>query len=406
MKVDLFDVLGRIVESNNVNLRKISGSEKAEDLERVGDLDLGLRRMLYGETASQEFFSGVLEKTEEGICYCYTDSYGIEYIILRLPQEEQGEILFIGPYMEEMIEGRQFLDMMEYNHVPGNYMKGVREYYNSIPCVHYAEQWRTTCIRLFQLYDPDVQLRVEQIKSGVQETEFHQETDEDGLYERIVEERYAIEVKMLLAVENGDADTALSYMRDSYKYRLRKRYKDSIRDIRNSLISLNTLCRKAAEMGGVHPVHIDEFSEHLAIQCEKVMTEEEAWKMRAELLRRYCFLIQNYSMRGYSAIVRNVANHINLNFSKKLSLAELARMYAVNPSYLSSLFKKEMGVTVSEYIGKQRMHQAIRLFNTGYVQVAEVAMLCGIDDTSYFRKVFRKVVGMTPSEYIKMLHKS
>lgn len=159
-------------------------------------------------------------------------------------------------------------------------------------------------------------------------------------------------------------------------------------------------------MGGVHPVHIDEFSEHLAIQCEKVMTEEEAWKMRAELLRRYCFLIQNYSMRGYSAIVRNVANHINLNFSKKLSLAELARMYAVNPSYLSSLFKKEMGVTVSEYIGKQRMHQAIRLFNTGYVQVAEVAMLCGIDDTSYFRKVFRKVVGMTPSEYIKMLHKS
>ncbi len=136
------------------------------------------------------------------------------------------------------------------------------------------------------------------------------------------------------------------------------------------------------------------------------MTEDEYFSLITEMVRQYCLLVQNYSLSGHSLVIQKAVNYINLNLSEKLSLKLLAEQCFINPSYLSTLFKKEMGLTVSSYISQQRIRLAIRLLNTGNTQIQDVMAKCGMDDISYFRKLFKKMIGMTPSAYVTLVHGS
>ncbi|MNP79109.1 Arabinose operon regulatory protein [compost metagenome] len=72
------------------------------------------------------------------------------------------------------------------------------------------------------------------------------------------------------------------------------------------------------------------------------------------------------------------------------------RLY-VNPSYLSRLFKREMGVVFSSYVLKRRMELAKELLSTG-MKVYDAAYASGYRDVTYFAKIFRKYWGVAPSE--------
>ena len=73
-----------------------------------------------------------------------------------------------------------------------------------------------------------------------------------------------------------------------------------LRDVKNMLIVANTLLRKAAESGGVHPVYIDQLSGALAVKIERVADTVEANRLGLEMLRRYCRLVRNDAHSGCS----------------------------------------------------------------------------------------------------------
>ena len=80
-----------------------------------------------------------------------------------------------------------------------------------------------------------------------------------------IEERYALEELLMNAVSVGDTKNALEYQRRFRKHPLVPRTDDLVRNSQNMMIILNTLLRKAAQAGGVHPLHIDRLSTQIAI---------------------------------------------------------------------------------------------------------------------------------------------
>ena len=86
-----------------------------------------------------------------------------------------------------------------------------------------------------------------------------------------------------------------------------------------------------------------------------------------------------------------------------MSLKRLSEEYCVNASYLSTLFKREMGQSITAYIAEQRMKQAILYLNSIDMQIQEIALAVGITDLNYFSKLFKKMTGMPPSVYKKNL---
>lgn len=71
----------------------------------------------------------------------------------------------------------------------------------------------------------------------------------------------------------------------------------------------------------------------------------------------------------------------------------------MSAGYLSTVFSKETGKTVTEYIREKRMKHAAFLLSTTHLQIQTVALHCGIMDVQYFSKTFKKFMGKTPKEY-------
>lgn len=87
--------------------------------------------------------------------------------------------------------------------------------------------------------------------------------------------------------------------------------------------------------------------------------------------------------------------------NNELSLSLIAKHLYLNPSYLSRMFKKEIGINFVEYLTKIRMEKAIELLKEGYMKAFEIADFIGISDPNYFSTCFKKYTGLSISEYKK-----
>ncbi|MGN0736308.1 MAG: AraC family transcriptional regulator [Anaerovoracaceae bacterium] len=102
---------------------------------------------------------------------------------------------------------------------------------------------------------------------------------------------------------------------------------------------------------------------------------------------------------GNSQIISKALQFINNNFKDKISLKDIESNLHVNPSYFSTLFKSEMGVTFTDYINSLKVEYACSLLTNSNMSIIDISLSAGFDDQSYFTKVFRKIKGVTPKQY-------
>lgn len=96
---------------------------------------------------------------------------------------------------------------------------------------------------------------------------------------------------------------------------------------------------------------------------------------------------------------QNLFSYIHENLDKRLSLPELAKKCFYNPSYFSRVFKERFGITLADYLTKERTaHAAKLLLETDYT-TEHIATICGYGDKSSLYRAFRKEYSVTPSEY-------
>lgn len=175
----------------------------------------------------------------------------------------------------------------------------------------------------------------------------------------------------------------------------------SVRYMKNLSLSGNTLFRKAAEQGGVPPILLDKISRDFAAKIELASSAEYLENLQYKMIYAYCKLVQQEKLRGYSTPIRNTISYIKLNLASPLPLDVLAAQINRNPKYLSTTFKREVGVGINEYINTARIQQSLTLLQNTEHSISHIAMLVGFHDANYFTKVFSKEIGCTPSQYRK-----
>ncbi len=104
---------------------------------------------------------------------------------------------------------------------------------------------------------------------------------------------------------------------------------------------------------------------------------------------------------GSSQIIKLSIQNINENYKNKISLKTVADHLHTNPSYLSTLFKQEMGMTFTDYLNQIRINRSCELLADSNFSLIDISIQCGFDGQSYFTKVFRKIKGCTPKDYRK-----
>ena len=221
--------------------------------------------------------------------------------------------------------------------------------------------------------------------------------------------RYELENKFLDAITCGNQEIALTAYQEfsaflaSSSQKISPRTDDTLRNSKNMLIVLNTLCRKTVERSQVHPIYIDHISTRFGKKIESLTSQKECDELPIEMIKKYCSLVKNYSRATYSELIRNAFTFVNMNISIPITLKDVAKNLNINASYLSAQFKREVGETLTDYIRTQRIRSAINFLNTTNMPIQDIASQVGIDDVSYFSKQFKKQVGMSPMQYRKML---
>ena len=103
-----------------------------------------------------------------------------------------------------------------------------------------------------------------------------------------------------------------------------------------------------------------------------------------------------------SRYTREAAAYIARHYQEKLSVGGIARQLQLSADHLNRIFKKDMGVTVHDYLTSFRIRKACGLLRQGPgIKVYEVADLVGFGEYKYFHRVFTKEMGVSPSEYKK-----
>lgn len=105
------------------------------------------------------------------------------------------------------------------------------------------------------------------------------------------------------------------------------------------------------------------------------------------------------TISGDNKSIAIVKRFIQNNFHKVMNLDMLANQVSMNSSYFSVLFKKEEGISLTDYIVNVRINKAMEYLRDPQFKVYEVATKTGFNDEKYFSKVFKKKVGISPKEY-------
>jgi two-component system response regulator YesN len=97
--------------------------------------------------------------------------------------------------------------------------------------------------------------------------------------------------------------------------------------------------------------------------------------------------------------VRMARQYMQENYSRNLSTAEIADHVKLNRSYLSELYSRETGETLSEALARIRMEAAKEMLKEGRMKVYEVAEAAGYSDSKIFTKAFKRMTGLTPKKF-------
>lgn len=343
--------------------------------------------------------------------YKFTDLFDRSYRLLLLPNTEIRTMLCIGPFLTSEISETRLLEIGEENGVsPQKHsFRYLAEYYSGLPVIAENSPLFVT-LNAFceQIWNNPSFLVKDIAKHAPTDTPFSKsmlnlDPNEVLVNKKVIEQRYAFENEMMRAVTLGQPHMEERFHTAFSENFFEKRVSDPLRNAKNYGIIMNTLLRKAAEKGGVHPIYLDQTSSEFAKKIENISSISSVPSFMKEIFRTYCRLVRKHALRKFSLVVQKTILIIDADLSADLAPKKLAKSQGVTLGYLSTVFRKETGKTLSEYIRERRIEYAEYLLNTTNLQIQTIALHCGVMDAQYFSKLFKQQLGKTPMEYRRAL---
>lgn len=372
--------------------------------------DTDIARLLGRDDNSEtldECLGGILPSTY----YTVIELFGVEYTYIPLPTRNRESVLAIGPYVRTPFTPQSVVEFADKHRIEPRHARVLQTYLLSIPVVKQESGlFRVLEAFLERIYGVGSYTSVTRKReegAPIAPERLSNDIEEVGAlaHMKLMEERYNRENEMMRIVSEGQISRLDTILTDFSVEYFERRVADQLRNVKNYCIITNTLLRKAAETGGVHPLSIDKTSSQFAVRIEQCTRVAECGELIVEMFRTYCRLVNKNSVGGLSPIVQKAIFYIDSDLSGDLTLKSVASAINVSAGYLSTTFSAEVGKTLTEYVTEKRMKHAAYLLASTHLQIQSVAQHCGILDMQYFSKIFKRYMGQTPRSY-RNEHKS
>lgn len=387
---EIFELLGNIVKCFGVQTQAYS-----VPLPCLENYDGGLRSRLF-KIHDTRYLEEFMLSMERNIIYIAEDSYCCHFCFLKF-----NKYYIIGPWTEIMPAADDIDEIVRKNSIPIQFRFELEHYFNNLPLISSHMCWEAMLVAFMEHIcgTGTIKVSYRKLESGGESESNYSPEQDSVLSAHFIEELYKNEDILLNAVRNGNAREAMRCVAYFSYYQVPERVTGKFRNFKNYMLILNTLFRKAVQSSYVHPLYIHSLSSDFARRIEATTKHSELNYILDSMVRRYCALVQDHSLGKFSLVIRNVLSTVEFNLREPLSLSTLAEQYHIDPSNLAHQFKRELGVTLTDYINFRRMELAKSLLSGSGLYIQEIAEQCGFLDTNYFTRLFKKSFGISPREY-------
>ncbi len=211
---------------------------------------------------------------------------------------------------------------------------------------------------------------------------------------------YEREMAFFQSIKDGDPEEARRLFKPLNSEDMGRLSEDNLRNLKYHLtITVAFITRYCIE-GGMEMEAAYNLSDIYIRSIDKCRSEEEISLLHREVVDDYAQRMQLIRKQNrYPKAVTVCLDYIYDNLHTKISLDKLAEVTALSPAYLSKLFHKEVGVTISTYITKKRIEAAENMLKFSEYSCLEISDYLCFSSESHFIQVFRKHTGYTPKTY-------
>jgi AraC-like DNA-binding protein/ligand-binding sensor protein len=206
------------------------------------------------------------------------------------------------------------------------------------------------------------------------------------------------ERSLLSALRRGDNETARNSL-DELLAILFFSNPDNFKFMQYRAIELMVLLSRASVTSGNTEDILLEINNQYLQRIQESQTIEELIDVLYLAVDRLSGQIFSFQGVRHASALRKAERYIWDNYTRKLSLQELASISGLSAPYFSTVFKEEMGENLSSYLNRLRVDRAAALLIETELSLSEIAGFCGFEDQSWFSKIFKSYTGVSPGKY-------
>lgn len=176
--------------------------------------------------------------------------------------------------------------------------------------------------------------------------------------------------------------------------------RDRLRNLKYHLIITIAFITRYCIEGGLEMEEAYNLSDIYILRVDACTTESQIHDIHREAVEAYVKRMQALLKRvRFSKPIMQCMDYIYDNLHTRIRLEELAEWVGLSPSYLSKLFRKEVGSTITGYVQEKKIDAAGNMLAFSDCSIAEISNYLCFSSESHFIEVFKKYTHMTPKEY-------
>lgn len=210
---------------------------------------------------------------------------------------------------------------------------------------------------------------------------------------------YYLERRLLNEMTRELRDAALQTLKNINKLERARLADTPIRSTKNSLIGTATLFTRAAIEANVPPEDAFSLCDACILDIEQTNNIKALLDYEYQMLDDFINIIHENRIQSYNKATIKVIEYIHENITEPITLEELAQTVNLSKEYLCSMFKKNVGLGLVEYINYHKIEESKYFLKYTSMTISDIAFLFNFSNPGYFSSVFKRQTGLTPRQY-------
>lgn len=359
-------------------------------------------------SSNKEFFISLLDSTESlKFPVVKSTRYYENYLAVNLYYTDMfiGTIV-AGPSTYSPVTAETIDKLLSEKSIPLGNKKNLINFYNSIAVIDYTNLINWGLLLYYSIYNErlDVAVVIEKnstltnVKEKINhETEkylsknrqkafFHHSLTHEKNYMNCIKQGDVEKLKQVLIIPLDGEPGILSK-------------NNPLRSQKNTAICLITLATRAAIEGGLDSELAFSLSDSYIQTVEEITEIKDLVELQNKALLDFAARVAETKAHSHPKVIIQCQKYISKHLYEYFPVSQLAKFVNLNQNYLSELFTKSVGKTISEYILEERVNEAKRLLESSSYSLLDISTWLNFHDQSHFTRTFKKFTGITPKKY-------